>query len=105
MILDTTSDLPFDFAPSGLAEICQNLRVIVATAKGTCPLYRDFGVDFDFIDQSAPLALAKYRASIVDAINKYEPRVEITKVELVADERAGQVGKIKTVLYFEVKEK
>ncbi len=102
MILDTASVARVDFGASGLDEIAQNLRTIVTTATGTCPLFREFGVDFGFVDQPTPVALARFKASVLAAVRKYEPRVEITKVELVADERAGQAGKLKTVLHFEV---
>ena len=65
----------------GIDEISQCLILIVKTQKGTDPLRPDFGSDlFLYIDKPISESLPKVMKSIVDGINLWEPRVEVTKV-------------------------
>ncbi len=83
MILDITPMMTgIDFAPrSEIKEILQNIRTIINTAKTTVPLNRDFGVDLSVLD--APVVAIKplLTASIVEAINKWEPRAKVVEVK------------------------
>jgi len=65
---------------TGLEEIYQNVRTILATPKGSVPLDRDFGVDQTFLDQPTRAAMTMALPSIVEAVEKYEPRVKVTDV-------------------------
>ncbi len=78
---------PIDVGASGIAEIVQNVKTILTTSKGTVPLDREFGVDMSFVDQPTPKAKAMIMASVVDAVNRYEPRVRVTNVGFEEDER------------------
>ncbi len=70
-----------DFAPADeTAEILQNVRMIVATPRGSVPLDRDFGVAWDFLDLPAPSAQAAVSSEIVRQVARYEPRARITRV-------------------------
>lgn len=65
----------------GIDEISQCLILIVKTQKGTDPLRPDFGSDlFLYIDKPISESLPKVMKSIVDGINLWESRVEVTKV-------------------------
>ncbi len=65
----------------GLDEISQCIILIVKTQKGSDPLRLDFGSDlFLYIDKPISESLPKVMKSIVDSINLWEPRVEVTKV-------------------------
>ncbi len=83
----TGSYEPIDVGASGIAEIVQNVKTILTTAKGSVPLDREFGVDMSFMDQPVPTARAMIMASVVEAVNKYEPRVKVTNVGFEEDER------------------
>ncbi len=71
---------------TGYDEIYQNVRTILATAKGSVPLDRDFGVDQTFLDHPTSMAMAKSLPAIVEAVEKYEPRVAVVSVTWVASE-------------------
>jgi len=89
-----------DFAPATVREeIIQNVRCIIATAKGTVPLDRDFGTDFSFIDKPAPLAQMQLRMDVIAAVEKYEPRAHVRKVEFSqnADAPDGQLIPVVTL--------
>lgn len=77
-----TSSGAVNFAPSTVAdEIIQNVRTILATVQNSVPLHRDFGVDASYIDKPVNQAMPMANAAIFDAVNEYEPRCEITKIE------------------------
>jgi len=77
---------------TGLEEIYQNVRTILATRKGSVVLDREFGVDQTFLDQPTSLAMAKALPSIVEAVEKYEPRVKVTAVEWIdSDAQDGRM--------------
>lgn len=66
--------------------VLQNVGLILATPKGTVPLYRDFGIDFTVIDR--PMNIAKkllLRSAIKEAIDKYEPRAKIVNITFEGD--------------------
>lgn len=65
---------------TGLTEIMQNVQTICATVIGSVPLVRDFGIDGSFIDLPLPLAQARMAAAIVTAVQRWEPRVEVSRI-------------------------
>ena len=42
-----------------VASVLQNIAVILATPKGTVPMYRDFGIEMDYLDLPLPEAPVK----------------------------------------------
>lgn len=80
MIIDTDLSTIKIFPENELEEIYQNVKTILTTAKGSVPLYREFGVDNHILDIPMNVARAKITAAIVKAVNKFEPRVKVKKV-------------------------
>lgn len=71
-----------DFAPANeTIEILQNVRTILGTRVGTVPLDRLFGLSWKHIDKPFPVAKVLMTVEIVDAIEKYEPRVRVESIE------------------------
>ena len=60
--------------------IVQNIAVIVATAKGTAPGDREFGVDMSFLDLPLPVAKVRMIAAVREAVETFEPRVRVVGV-------------------------
>lgn len=82
-----------DFAPqSEVAEILQNVRTILNTRIGTVPLARDFGVSWEHVDKPYPIAKAMMAASVVDAIEEFEPRARVESVEFEETEASAMDG-------------
>lgn len=80
------------FAPKNeLEEIIQNVRTIITTRKGSVPLDRDFGIDVDIIDQPVTRVRAALTADIIDAVERYEPRVSVTEVTFRGNEIEGEI--------------
>ena len=75
-----------DFAPATeTEEILQNLRTILATAMGSVPLDRAFGVDASYVDRPMAKARAMLASEILVKIRAYEPRVTVTAVDFEED--------------------
>jgi len=68
---------------TGLAEIMQNVRIILTTIKGSVPLDRSFGIDTEFIDKPPLVAKALMTAAIIEEVERQEPRVTVTQVDFV----------------------
>lgn len=88
MEIDITATLSkeINFAPqSKYEEILQNVRTILTTALFSVPLYRNFGINFDMLDEPIPIAQYKLTAKIITAVEKYEPRAKVTKVKYSGD--------------------
>ncbi len=76
----------FNFFPNTIEEeIEQNIRVILGTYRGTVPLNRKFGIDTSFIDNPSNKALIISKLKISEAIQEFEPRVEVTKISIERD--------------------
>ncbi len=92
-----------DFAPEGVMEILQNVRTILATRKGSVPLDRDFGISWDNVDQSLPAAKMLMRSEVIDAIERYEPRVRVESVEFLTDTERAMEGVLRPVVTVSIK--
>lgn len=72
-------DLKEDWAivpASEAEEIFQNVRFLLLTRKGTCPLDRELGLSQDILD--TPMnRTAAITAEVAKAINQYEPRARL----------------------------
>ena len=74
-----------DFAADGISSIIQNVRTILSTKRGTCPLYRDFGVDWSFVDKPVNMIPPMVRSLIREQIERYEPRARVESVTFEQD--------------------
>ena len=73
-------------------EIIRNVRTLLATPIGTCPLYRDFGLNTTYLDRPLSIAQNLMAVEVIEAIEKWEPRVQVKEVTFEPD----QEGKLKT---------
>ena len=72
--------------------VLQNIAVILATRKGSIPLYRGFGLDWRAIDRPLPVAKTLLYADVKEAVEEYEPRAEVVNVTF--EEDAGDPGRL-----------
>ncbi len=80
------------WAPSSeLEEIIQNVRTILTTRKGSVPLDREFGIDAGIIDKPTTNIGGLLTVAIMEAVEKYEPRVKVQSVSFEADGEEGIV--------------
>ena len=93
--ITTSASTTVNFAPATtIEEILQNVRTILSTPVYSVPLDRAFGVNADFVDLPLPVAQARLSANIVQAVQKFEPRVEVTQVQFGADVISGKLQPI-----------
>lgn len=64
-----------------LGSLAQDVAIILATAKGTVPGYRDFGIPQEFLDLPIPAAKVAMVNPVREAVEQWEPRVTVTKVD------------------------
>ncbi len=77
-------------------EIVRNIENILLTPVGTDPLYRDFGIDTSMLDYPLDTAQSMMAVEVIDAIEKWEPRVRVRDVSFVSDP-SGSLG-VKVVI-------
>lgn len=82
-----------------IKSILQNLSLLLATRKGTIPMYRDFGLDQSFIDKPQSVVQALALADITDAVERYEPRAKV--IDICA-EHDGLGGKSEIIVEVEI---
>ncbi len=79
--------------------VLQNIRIILSTPRGTVPHRPDFAIDYkDLLDNPTPLSIGKLKATIVDAIETYEPRARVKAIDV----RYTEAGHVEIRLVFEV---
>lgn len=89
MEYDVTTDLTqIDFGATGIVEILQNVKTILATPEFSCAMNRGFAWSPD-IDAPINIAQAKQTTRIVSAIREYEPRVQVVSVTYRGDALNG----------------
>ena len=90
----------FNFAPeSEFEEIAQNILTIISTAKGSVPMYREFGISDKLLDYPVQTVKVKLTAEIVAAVAKFEPRAKVTQVTFDGD---GVEGKVFPTVWFKI---
>lgn len=65
--------------------VLQNIAVILSTPKGSVPLYREFGLDWKYLDKPIPAAKALMVAEVREAIQRWEPRAAVLDVAFLED--------------------
>ena len=89
------ADAAINFAPeSPEAEIAQNINTIFRTSKYSVPLDREFGLNVTVLDKPVNVAEALITNEIVEAIEKFEPRVKVTEIAF----REAQEGYLKPAI-------
>lgn len=68
---------------TGLDDLAQAIRIILATPRGSLPHRPDFGCSFrEILDMPQGLATARIIREVMESIARYEPRVQVTKVQV-----------------------
>ena len=61
--------------------VLQNVALILATPKGSLPMYRDFGLDWGFLDKPMHIAKVLMASEIKEAVERWEPRATVLSVD------------------------
>ena len=72
-------------------EIVQNVRTILTTRRGSVPLDRAFGIDTVLIDLPVTAIKGRLTTEIIEAVERFEPRVEVKEVKFAGDAAEGAV--------------
>lgn len=72
-----------EFGAAGIRSIVQNVKIVLATQKGTVFLDRDFGVDGDVVDDPANVAMQRLRAGVAREVERQEPRVRVREIDIL----------------------
>jgi phage baseplate assembly protein W len=78
--------------PEAVNAVLQNIALVLATPKGSVPMYRDFGLPQDFLDKPAPVAKARMIASVREAVEEWEPRATVRSISF--EESPQEPGKL-----------
>lgn len=65
--------------------ILQNVAMILASPRGSIPLYRDFGLSMQALDRPIQVAKVLLIAEIREIIEAFEPRASVTGVTFEID--------------------
>ena len=83
-----------DFGATCVAEVLQNVWMILTTPIFSVPLRRGWFMDYSLLDSPLPAAQAKLRTQILTAIRQNEPRarvLEITFIQPMVDSIDGRL--------------
>ena len=78
-------------ASETVRSVLQSVSLILSTPKGSVPMYRDFGLNTEFLDLPAPIAEVRMVSEIREAIGRWEPRATVTDVSFVRDTLSGRL--------------
>ncbi len=66
-------------------EVERNIKTVLSTPVGTCPLYRNFGISIEMLDTPTIVAQNMLTVAIIEAIEEWESRVQVTDVTVYTD--------------------
>lgn len=71
---------------TGLDGLEQEIRLVLATRKGSVPLDRDFGLSWDYVDLPMPEAMPYMISEIAVQLEKYVPRIKVRDIAFQSDD-------------------
>jgi len=80
--------------------VLQNIAVLLATRKGTVPLYREFGLSMEYIDKPIDVAKTLMTSEIAEAIEDFEPRATLLNLEIESNTK--EPGKVTVILEVDI---
>jgi hypothetical protein len=105
LTVDTTKPVAVEVGATGVRQLAQEIRTVLATRKGSVPLDRDFGVSWELIDRPLPAAKQLIIAEVARQLEKYVPRIRFKSIafpEPTATETAD--GVLRCVVTVSVRE-
>ena len=103
-LIEPDGPTPLNLGARGVEEILQNVRVILATSRGTVPLDRTFGIRAEILDLPLPEAMAMYTGEAAAAVERWEPRARIIAVDSRRDEDGAMDGRLRPVVTVRIQE-
>lgn len=82
------------FPESAMEEILQNVAVLITTVRGSVVLDRNLGIDTSFIDEPSPRGMMQASIFLLEAIQEYEPRVQVESVDFVPNTNDALDGRL-----------
>lgn len=82
---------PLNLYATGVEEILQNVYMILNTPKGSVTLNRKFGVDMAPLDMPIEVAKNLMTSNILEALQDFEPRATLVKVDYIQDHLSGKL--------------
>lgn len=68
------------FNDEEIKELRRNVETLLSTREGTQPVDRNFGINWDCLDQRPEIAESIFLQEIIQKIDKYIPRIEVQEV-------------------------
>lgn len=68
-----------------VSSVLQNVALILSTPKGSVPQYREFGLDWSYLDKPMPIAKVLMLPEVKEAIEHWEPRAKFVDMSLAED--------------------
>lgn len=79
-----------DFAKARMNKLISDIEFLCRTPKGSLPMMRDFGIDYDAVDSNFAVARRKIMISVTEGVRKYFG-ITVSDIDVTADEN----GKMK----------
>jgi phage baseplate assembly protein W len=77
-------DLMLD-PPDEESATVQDLYILLNTAIGECPMYREFGIDKEYLHMPVNVAKTMLTSAITDAIEEFMPELDVEDLEFHID--------------------
>ncbi len=103
-VVSANSSAAIEIGATGVAEIVQNVRMIITTIKGSVPLDRGFGISATFLDSPLPAAMAAFTGEVMAEVQAQEPRCVVESVSFVEDANSAIEGRLYPVVAISTKE-
>ena len=78
-------------ASETVRSVLQAVSIILSTPRGSVPMYRDFGINTEYMDLPAPIAEVRMVSEIREAVEQWEPRATVTGVSFQRDTLNGKL--------------
>ena len=85
----TGEDIGLIKGARGVDAVLQNVRMILAVVKGSCPLERELGLDRKIVDRPLAVQKALLAQEVFIQVRRFEPRAEVQEIDWEYDEMQG----------------
>lgn len=102
MIYEPDFSAPIIIGASGMDAILQNIRMIILTFCFSIPLDCAFAHKARPLDSPGPVVSARLTGDLIDAIEKYEPRVKVDGISWHNDGSGAKEGIFRPKIAFHI---
>jgi len=99
IVIKASDEMDLSLEPkTHIDEVVQQLYILLNTIKGECPMYRDFGINNEYLHMPINVIQTAITMAVMESVKKYVPEVKVVNIRFETDKLRAMEGIMNPVL-------